>query len=90
MATQHGRRLRRARANFKINLEGAEVGEGKKEEEEYMKQRVLRQLGCDAVCAKCFPIITGNFKRFAGDRANAPTIAIPSSTSPLSPLCTLT
>lgn len=80
MATQHGRRSRRARANFKINLEGAEVGEGK--EEENMQQQVQQQLGCDAVCAKCFPIITGNFKRFAGDRANAPTIGISSSTSP--------
>lgn len=83
MATQHGRRSRRARANFKINLEGAEVGG--MEEVEYMQQ-----LGSDAVCAKCFPIITGNFKRFAGDRANAPTITIPPSTSPLSPLYTLT
>lgn len=82
MATQHGRRLRRACANFKINLEGAEVVEGEGEQEKYMKQRVQQQLGCDAVCAKCFPIITGNFKRFAGDRANAPTIALPSLPAP--------
>lgn len=80
MATQHGRCSPRARANFKINLKGAEVVEG--EEEKYMKQRVQQQLGCDAVCAKCFPIITGNFKRFAGDRANAPTIALPSLPAP--------
>lgn len=55
-------RRARARANFKINFEGGVKARGAPAAAAGTGMR------CD-VCAKCFPIITDNFKRFAGNRA---------------------
>lgn len=58
-------RRARTRANFEINFEG---GDGVRDGAAGAAGTGMRS---DVCAAKCFPIITDNFKRFAGDRASS-------------------